>query len=59
MIKKWCGLKTWMDVVALRFYLLCILDLTEVKLCKVCLGRTQQTIIIERGQTVHTLKPFR
>ena len=33
--KKWCGLKTRMDVVALHFYLLCILDLTEVKLCKV------------------------
>ena len=29
------GLKTRMDVVALHFYLLCILDLTEVKLCKV------------------------
>ena len=32
-LKKWCGLKTWMDVVALHFYLLRILDLTEVKLC--------------------------
>ena len=60
LIKKWCRLKTRMDVVALHFYLLRILDLTEVKLCKVSpnLGQTQQTIIIERGQTVHTLKPF-
>ena len=33
LIKKWCGLKTRMDVVALHFYLLRILDLTEVKLC--------------------------
>ena len=32
-LKKWCGLKTRMDVVALHFYLLRILDLTEVKLC--------------------------
>ena len=58
--KKWCGLKTRMDIVALHFYLLCILDLTKFKLCKVwpSLGQTQQTIIIERGQTVHTLKPF-
>ena len=61
LIKKWCGLKTRMDVVALHFYLLRILDLTEVKRCKVwpSLDRTQQTIIIGRGQTVHTLKPFR
>ena len=58
--KKWSGLKTWMDVVALHFYLLCILDLTEVKLCKgwPSLGRTQQTIIIERGKIVCTPKPF-
>ena len=34
-IKKRCGLKNRMDVVALHFYLLRILDLTEVKLCKV------------------------
>ena len=34
-LKKWCGLKTRMDVVALHFYLFYILDLTEVKLCKV------------------------
>ena len=33
LILKWCGLKTQMDVVALHFYLLRILDLTEVKLC--------------------------
>ena len=33
LIKKWCGLKTRMDVVALHFYLLRILDLTKVKLC--------------------------
>jgi len=61
LIKKWCGLKTRMDLVAIHFYLLRISDLTKVKLCKVwpSLGRTQQTIIIERGQTVHTLKPFR
>ena len=55
-LKIWCGLKTRMDVVALRFYLLCILDSTKVKLHKVwlSLGWTQQTIIIERGQTIHT-----
>ena len=34
-LKTWCGLKTRMEVVPLHFYLLCILDLTEVKLCKV------------------------
>ena len=32
-LKIWRGLKTWMDVVALHFYLLRILDLAEVKLC--------------------------
>jgi hypothetical protein len=50
-LKIWCGLKTRMEVVPLHFYVLCILDLTEVKLCKVwpSLGRTQQTIIIERA----------
>ena len=31
-LKKRCGLKTRMEVVPLRFYLLYILDLTEVKL---------------------------
>ena len=41
-----------MDVVALHYYLLRILDLTEVKLCKVLpsLGRTQETIIIREGK---------
>ena len=34
-LKIWCGLKTQMAVVSLCFYLLCILDLIEVKLCKV------------------------
>ena len=52
LIKKWCGLKTRMDIVSLHFYLLRILDLTAVKLCKVwpSLGRTQQTIIVREGK---------